>query len=190
MAFRSVAAALLRVAEPAMNDSIAVLSGLPESGVPLLRSRLEEAGVRFAAPCGEDWSWLREVRDGCAVISSQHLQSLPIDHRYRLVFLRRNLGEVVVARLTRLARRGVDPLPAADRLLQRYQRHFRGLCIWLDSSPNVELLHVSHMDLNRRPAETVSRARAFLRSGWCDADQAAVAMTHGVRDELRLGTKA
>jgi hypothetical protein len=148
----------------ARNQPITLLSGLPESGVPLVKSWLEDAGVRFVVRCGEGWDWLRKVGNGCAVVSSQNLQALPMDHRYRLVFLRRNLGEVVVARLTRLARRGVDPLPAADRMLQRYQRHFRGLCVWLDSSPNVTVLHLCHEDLVRDHDSAVERVSAFLDS--------------------------
>jgi hypothetical protein len=149
------------------NQPITLLSGLPESGVSLLRSRLEDAGVRFVpgagvASCGEGWNWLNDVGDRCAIVHWQRLESLPIEHRYRLVFLRRNLGEVVVSRLTKLAKRGVDPLPGADRLLHRYQRAFRDLCIWLDGSPNVTVLHINYADLMGDTDAIAHQARDFI----------------------------
>jgi hypothetical protein len=151
------------------NQPITLLSGPPESGVPLVKSWLEDAGVRFVpgtgvAPCGEGWDWLNDVGDRCAIVHWQRLESLPIEHRYRLVFLRRNLGEVVVSRLTKLAKRGVDPVPGADRLLHRYQRAFRDLCIWLDSSPNVAVLHITYADFVRDPNAIVHQARDFVAS--------------------------
>jgi len=145
------------------NQPITLLSGLPESGVSLLYARLAEAGVQFVAPCGGDrWNWTKHAHGRCAVVPWMDLQCLPNHHRFRLVLVRRNLGEVVLARLARLAKRNVDPLPSADRLFHRYQRYFRSLCIALDYSPNVEVLHVSHSDLMRNTDTIVQLVREFM----------------------------
>jgi hypothetical protein len=145
------------------NQPITLLSGLPESGVSLLHARLAEAGVQFVAPCGRlEWGRYKHAPGQCTVMPWMDLHSLPDIHRFRIVLVRRNLGEVVLARLARLAKRNVDPLPSAERLYHRYQRHFRSLTIELHHSRNIEVLHISHADLMKNTDAVVQLVREFI----------------------------
>lgn len=162
---------------------ITVVSGLPRSGTSLVMQMLAAGGhpilsdgVRSADednPNGyyefeqvksveRDPAWLKNA-DGKAVkIISFLLPKLPTDCEYRVIFLRRDLGEVLRSQAQMLARRGQPPGPADDAMRAHFKRHLEIVDAWLAGQRNFQLLNCSHADLIRDPHAQAARIATFL----------------------------
>ncbi len=174
---------------------LTVVSGLPRSGTSLMMQILHAAGVEILhdgkRAADEDnpegyWEWeeIRSLRDrpeivaraeGKAVkIVSALLPSLPPRHRYRIVFMRRPIGEIVASQARMLARRGERPAASADDLAAMQEAHLDRLLARLRKNPRVALLEVDYPELVRNPLPGLERLRGFLGTDF-RADPAAVA---------------
>jgi hypothetical protein len=94
------------------------------------------------------------------------LSRLPARHHYRVVFVHRDLGEVLSSQrrmLDRLGRAGADLPP--DRLGQILTSQVRHVFRWLASQPNMQVLDVQHRQVVTDPGAQARRINAFL-GGW------------------------
>jgi hypothetical protein len=122
---------------------IVVVSGLPRSGTSMAMKMLEAGGLTIVTdglrvadednPKGyyedervkrlhkdEDKAWLRGARGKVVKIISFLLKSLPPEHNYQVVFMHRNLREIVASQnkmLSRLGKPNDLPDEAAIQLL-------------------------------------------------------------------------
>src|SRR3954453_3930250 len=116
-----------------MSNEIVIVAGLPRSGTSLMCQMLDNGGVEVVTdrlrtpdtdnPRGyyelekvkkikEDASWLPEARGKAFKMVSQLLYDLPATERYRVIFMQRDLDEVLVSQEKMLERLG---RPAAPR---------------------------------------------------------------------------
>lgn len=162
---------------------ITVVSGLPRSGTSLVMQMLAAGGhpilsdgVRSADednPKGylefeqvksleRDQAWLKDA-DGKAVkIISFLLPKLPLDYEYRVIFLRRDLGEILRSQSQMLSRRGQPPGPPDDVMRAHFERHLQTVDAWLAGRQNFHLLNCSHADLIRDARGQSGRIAEFL----------------------------
>lgn len=162
---------------------ITVVSGLPRSGTSLVMQMLAAGGhpvlsdgIRAADddnPRGylefdrvksleRDQSWLAEA-DGKAVkIISFLLPKLPAQFEYRVIFLRRDLDEVIRSQETMLARRGQPPGPSAEIMKTHFERHLKTVDEWLAKQPNFRVLNCTHGDLIQNSRAEAEKIAAFL----------------------------
>ena len=99
-------------------DWVTVVAGLPRSGTSMMMSMLEAGGIPLLTdgvrtadrdnPRGyyeleavkqtdRDPSWLDDAPGKAVKVISQLLPELPPQHRYRAIFVRRNLDEVLAS---------------------------------------------------------------------------------------------
>lgn len=165
-------------------DPIVVVSGLPRSGTSMMMSMLLASGLEVVTdevraadednPKGyfelervkeldktPDKSWLRAHRGKVVKIISFLLKDLPDDNAYKVVFMRRDLDEVVASQNKMLVRRGEPTDPARDaEMVEKYRLHLRRTETLLGSRPNFRWLDVSYNEIlgdPRGPAERVAR---------------------------------
>jgi hypothetical protein len=165
-----------------MDSAIVVVSGLPRSGTSLMMQMLENGGVAVVTdhirtadtdnPRGyyefekvkrikHDASWLPETRGKAFKMVSQLLYDLPPSETYRVIFMERNVDEVLVSQEKMLARLGRTPAPRED-MKRSYALHLDRLHAWLRRQANIAVLRVSYNDLVERPATQAECVRAFL----------------------------
>lgn len=176
---------------------IIVVSGLPRSGTSAAMQCLAAGGVEpvtdgVRTPDADNPRGYLELEavkrlktergwlDGAAgkAVKVIHLlvPELPDDRPYRVVFLRRDLGEVVRSQAAMLARGGKRPALADDRLVAMYEAQLRQVDAWLAARPNFARLDVEHGRLMRDPADGVEAIAAFVEAGLGRAlDRAAMA---------------
>lgn len=162
---------------------ITIVSGLPRSGTSLVMQMLAAGaypvlsdGVRTADddnPRGylefeqvksleRDQSWLAAA-DGKAVkIISFLLPKLPAQFDYRVIFLRRDLDEVIQSQAAMLIRRGQPPGPPADVMKTHFERHLKTVDDWLARQPNLRVLYSAHADLIQSGRHEAERFAKFL----------------------------
>ena len=162
---------------------IVVVSGLPRSGTSLMMSALEAGGVELLTdgvrgadvdnPRGyfeveqmktldADAGWLAGARGKAVKIISHWLDRLPPEHRYRVLFMRRDLGEVLESQARMLVHRG-GPRPAPDpELAAELKRHLEATARLLRERACFEFLDVRHRALVQRPRAELERVARFL----------------------------
>jgi hypothetical protein len=154
---------------------IVVVSGLPRSGTSMAMKMLEAGGLTIVTdglrvadednPKGyyedervkrlhkdEDKAWLRDARGKVVKIISFLLKSLPPEHNYQVVFMHRNLREIVASQnkmLSRLGKANDLPDEAAVQLLGAQVKD-AGFFL---KRPQFEVLELNYTD-------TLSGARA------------------------------
>ncbi|HEV2445757.1 MAG TPA: sulfotransferase, partial [Candidatus Sulfopaludibacter sp.] len=103
------------------------------------------------------------------------------NEQYRVIFLHRNLEEVVAsqrAMLARLGRPGAN-LTDAD-LMRAYTRQLVRVQGWLRRHPDIPVLAVKYDDAVRDPAATAARLAGFL-GGPFDERSAAAAVDRSLQ---------
>lgn len=165
---------------------ITVVSGLPRSGTSLMMQMLLEGGMPVLRdawrpadehnPRGyleyqkvrslkDDRSWLHDA-DGRAIkVVSQLLYYLPDDFEYRVIFMRRDLDEVLQSQEKMLA--GLNRAAGPDRNLMKlhFTRHLQELEKWLSLQSNIRLLDCSYHELIRTPSVAARSVSEFLNVG-------------------------
>lgn len=177
-----------------MADEIIIVSGLPRSGTSLMMQMLDRGGVPVATdnirsadtdnPRGyyeleqvktikHDASWLPSMRGRAFKMVSQLLYELPSSQRYRIIFMERDLDEMIASQEKMLARLGKPSAPA-DQIRHLFAQHLERVRAWLAEQPNIAVLSVRYRDLVEHPADESARIAAFLDGR---ADPAGMAAT-------------
>ena len=164
---------------------VIVVSGLPRSGTSMTMKMLEAGGlqpvtdqVRSADednPRGyfedervkdlaqmEDRSWLRAARGKVIKVISSLLQHLPDDNFYKVIFMRRNLREVLASQAKMLDRRGEAPQATDEELIKLFESHLERVEFQLRFRPWFDVLYVDHRSVLQDPAGAARRINEFL----------------------------
>jgi hypothetical protein len=181
---------------------ITVVSGLPRSGTSMMMQVLAAGGVEPltdgirqpdednplgyhefdpAAKLAVDSSWVTQGRGKAVKIVAQLLPWLPRGEHYRVVFLRRDLREVVAsqnAMLKRLNRGGAEL--DDEQLMATYRKQLEGVQRALAHRPDIAVFEVDYAELLTEPEPALGRLGAFLERSF-DPGIAAGA----IRPELR-----
>jgi hypothetical protein len=165
---------------------IIVVSGLPRSGTSMMMKMLDAGGAEIVTdniraadednPKGYfeleqvkdldkdgDRSWLRDCRGKAIKIISFLLEGLPEDNYYKVLFMRRDLDEVMASQNKMLVRRGEPTDESKDAgLMERYRFHLRRIGIVLEEMDHFGFLDVDYRDVLESPADWAARVRRFV----------------------------
>jgi hypothetical protein len=121
-----------------------------------------------------DSSWLPATRGKAFKMVSQLLRDLPGTERYRVIFMERDLEEILVSQEKMLARLG-RPAAPREEIKRAYALHLERLDDWLRQQRNIVLLRVSYNDLLHTPRREAERVSEFL-AGRADVERMAGAV--------------
>jgi hypothetical protein len=165
-----------------MTSEILIVSGLPRSGTSLMMQMLDHGGIEVVTdnlrtadrdnPKGyyefeqvktikRDTTWLPATRGKAFKMVSQLLYDLPPGETYRILFMERDLEEVLDSQEKMLTRLGRTPAPR-EAIRTAYLAHLERLHEWLRRQENMTILRVRYNDLIERPREQAERVREFL----------------------------
>ena len=177
---------------------IIVVSGLPRSGTSMAMRMLEAGGLPIvtdglrradlANPKGYyefepvkgldkqgDTAWLAEARGKAVKIISFLLTHLPESYDYRVVFMRRDLGEVVASQNQMLDARGEERGAADDRASALDAQHVEQVERFLRLRSCFAVLMVDYAAVVADPAGQAARLNTFVGGGLDVKRMAAVA---------------
>jgi hypothetical protein len=186
----------------ALGPFITVVSGLPRSGTSLMMQMLVAGGMpvlsdhirtadadnpegyfEFEAvkdlPKG-DFEWLDDAQGKAVKIISALLEHLPDSRQYRVVFMRRRMGEILASQRKMLERRGepADTLPD-DKMASLYARHVTQVEAMLAKRPYMAVLNVDYNALVLDPLPAARNVNDFLGGG-LDVSAMANAVNQGL----------
>jgi hypothetical protein len=165
---------------------LTIVSGLPRSGTSLMMKMLEAGGlpvlvdgIRTADvdnPRGyyefepvkrlkEDVSWVAPACGKAVKMVYLLLLDLPPDVEYRVLFMRRNIDEVLASQAAMLRRLGKSaPLDDA-RMAALFHDGLAKFDAWVKDRPNFHLLDVSYNALVTDSAPIAAEVDQFLGGG-------------------------
>ncbi len=124
----------------------------------------------------KDASWLPDAKGKVVKVVAQLLPSLPPkpDVRYRVVFMERELREVLASQTKMLERQGEKGADLSDESLRDvFAGQIRRIRQML-ATRKIPALYVGHRDCIERPAEAAGRLNAFLGDGLDEGAMAGV----------------
>lgn len=157
---------------------ITIVSGLPRSGTSLMMRMLEAGGIPALTdflrtpdednPNGyyefedvkgieEDTTWLEDAY-GCSVkMVYSLLKHLPPDREYRVLFMRRNVDEILQSQKQMLERNGIETDVPNATMKTLFERELRQFYEWLPSQTHLNLINISYNDLIAAPESTIAQ---------------------------------
>ena len=164
---------------------VVVVSGLPRSGTSMAMKMLDAAGVPLlidgirtadednpkgyyeleqvkTLDKGGDKRWVKDARGKAVKIISFLLKDLPADYNYKIIFMNRDLTEVLASQSKMLARRGESSTTEDERMRDIYEKHLRKTKELLWSAPHFDVLELQYKQVIENPAAAAQRIRDFL----------------------------
>ena len=166
------------------HNFITIVSGLRRSGTSLMMQMLVAGGIppltdelrkpNQSNPRGyfefdpvkrlrNDHSWVEQARGNAIKVIHLLLRELPLEShlQYRVIFMRRALGEVLASQRAMLEREGKKA--ADDALLTKvYRSQLEQADAWLAAQPAFSVLYLEHGALFANPEPTVEKIDQFL----------------------------
>jgi predicted AlkP superfamily phosphohydrolase/phosphomutase/Flp pilus assembly protein TadD len=163
---------------------ITVVAGLPRSGTSMMMQVLAAAGLapftdekrlpdednphgyfehERAMRLHEDPSWLAEARGKAVKIVAQLVPYLPPGEQYRVIFMHRDLREVVASQrvmLERLGRKGAGL--SEEALKSVFTRQWVRVQTWLRHRPQIPVLAIHYAAALADPAGTAEHLAGFV----------------------------
>lgn len=165
-----------------LDSEIIIVSGLPRSGTSLMMQMLHRGGlpvvideIRTADtdnPRGYfefervkqtkvDPSWIPAARGKVVKMVSSLLYDLPSTEQYRIVFMERELDEVLESQ-EKMLRRLNRPAAPADSMRKSFNIHLERLGRWLPQQRHMQILGVSYNRVLSDAETEVRRVAEFL----------------------------
>jgi hypothetical protein len=163
---------------------IIVVSGLPRSGTSMAMKMLEAGGVEIVTdelrtadednPKGyfelervkdlekdHDKAWLEELRGRAVKIISFLLKDLPKSNNYKILFMHRNMEEILASQAKMLVRRGEESKTDDDKMREYYQNHLWKVKYLLNHQTHLDALGIHYNDVLEKPLEEAKKIVAF-----------------------------
>lgn len=165
-------------------DFVTVVSGLPRSGTSMMMHMLEAGGVAPVVdherapnddnPLGyyeyepvkalkQDSTWVDGARGKAVKVIYKLVYDLPPSVPYRIVFMQRELEEVLASQETMMRRDGLDPdTIGRDVLLQLFQGEVFAFRRWAEAQTNIRIFYADYGLMIEDPETSVAQIAEFL----------------------------
>lgn len=178
-----------------VGQPIVVVSGLPRSGTSMAMKMLEAGGLKVVTdgkrtadgdnPKGyyedervmdlaktRDRSWLRDARGKAIKIISFLLKDLPDENDYKIVFMRREMAEVLASQQKMLDNREEQTTTEDEAMAQMYAEHLQHTRFMLGYRRHFDTLYVDYKAALSDPEAAVAEIANFVGG---DLDRRAMA---------------
>lgn len=169
----------------AVRGTITIVSGLPRSGTSMMMQMLEKGGLEMFTdkvrekdknnPKGyyeheavkslrRNKKWVPQAEGKVVKVIANLLAFLPPIYRYRVIFMERDLKEVMSSQRKMLQRMGKnvkdDIYPLS--LIQSFQSELRKVKSWASRQENVDIIYVPYKEVIDNPFGQAIRISQFL----------------------------
>lgn len=111
----------------------------------------------------QDAEWLDDARGKAVKMVAALLKYLPSDYDYEIIFMRRDIREVLASQRCMLVHRGEAADTVSDeRMAELFKRHLAQVESWLAVQPNMSVLFIDHGRVMADPEKQARRVSDFL----------------------------
>lgn len=174
-----------RKIETCSDQTVTIVSGLPRSGTSMMMKMLQAGGMELVVdnireadednPKGyfefelvkktkDDASWVRDASGKAVKMISMLLYDLPMEYRYKVIFMCRNMQEILASQRRMLERQGRNSADDDEKMDKLFTKHLDQVEQWLRQQTNIESLSVNYHDVIDRPEHEAERVNQFLGS--------------------------
>ncbi|HNA90482.1 MAG TPA: hypothetical protein PK989_14305 [Anaerolineales bacterium] len=170
---------------PESKKMIYVVSGLPRSGTSMMMKMLEAGGLtiltdnirtadddnlqgyyeleRVKAMKEGDTAWVEEAQGKVIKVISALLEHLPNAYQYKVIFMEREMMEILASQRKMLERRGKPGNPAEDgKFAELYGKHLEKVKNWFIAQSNMDVLYICYNEMVKSPEEYAEKVSIFL----------------------------
>ncbi len=166
---------------------VIIVSGLPRSGTSMMMKAIHAGGIEPLVdhvrkadednPKGyyefepvkqtkHDASWLQRAAGKVVKMVYRLLYDLPAGYDYRIIFMRRDLAEVLASQKKMLERSGkAGGGLAEEKMALLFKAELSNCEKWLDEQSNFKVLYINHRDMINNPLMECQNINAFLDDG-------------------------
>ncbi len=176
------------VLEKTKPGDIVIVSGLPRSGTSLMMQMLEAGGLEIYTdevrqpdinnPKGyyeyekvkslaRDSAWVPDAKGKVIKVIAQLLQFLPRDQKYKIIFMQREMKEVIRSQ-QKMIGKNPDTYPLA--VVQAFEKEIQKVMAWAEKEPFVDLISLNYADIVSDPPAEIKKISTFLKR-YIDEDE-------------------
>lgn len=163
---------------------VVVVSGLPRSGTSMMMKMLAEGGLASVVDnlreADEDnpngyfeieevkalkdgqTRWIYEAPGKVVKVISYLLEFLPADLAFDVIFMDREIHEVLASQKKMLARRNEVSTISDEDMEKQYRDHLKAVKYWLPRQPNMRVMYVKYDQMVKSPETLVPSIVEFL----------------------------
>jgi len=168
-----------------MNETfITIVSGLPRSGTSMMMQAMKAGGIPVLTdnlrkgdkdnPEGyfefepvkktkEDPSWVSMAEGKAVKMIYRLVYDLPDSYEYRVIFMRRDMDEVLASQKKMLQRSRRQGAKIGDRkLMELFRRQLSEFHEWIASKKNFSILNIDYKDMITSPRDQCTKINNFL----------------------------
>lgn len=95
-----------------------------------------------------DVEWVADAQGRAVKVISALLEYLPAQYSYKLIFMQRDIAEILASQKQMLRRRGETGEQVSDETLARlFSEHLSRVESWLDAQPNMDVFYMRYSTL-------------------------------------------
>ena len=174
------------------DEVITVISGLPRCGTSMMMQMLEAGGMQIVTDhirkADEDnprgyyefekvkeiknkTDWLEACHGKAFKMVSALLFYLPKDKRYKVIFMKRRMQEMLASQKTMLERQGIKDNSIRDeKMSEKFEKHLQKVEDFLKRLNNVDVIYINYNEVTQNPHNNARQVSRFL-GGWLDVDK-------------------
>ncbi len=175
-----------------INDVITIVSGLPRSGTSMMMQMLEAGGMQVVVdnirkadednPRGyyeleivkkieNDVSWLDACKGRAFKMVSKLLYHLPEDYNYKVIFMKREIAEILTSQAVMLDRRGRRGAEiSCEQMGLILEKHLQEVEDYLGKQSSIDSIYIRYNDVINEPLANSKIISEFL-NGWFDVGE-------------------
>lgn len=163
-----------------INEQILVVSGLPRSGTSMMMQLIATTGISIVTdeirsadisnPKGyyeyepvkklmQNNSWMPQIKGKCVKIIAQLIPFMQPDLKYKIIFMKRDIDEVLTSQNVML---GKKDAPVNPVIKDTFQKQLEKVYQWMQSHSQVELLEIDYKDAIEDPEKVAKAVNLFL----------------------------
>ena len=109
-----------------------------------------------------DISWVKDAPGKVVKVISSLLEYLPPEYKYKILFMRREIAEILASQQQMLIRRGESSDGDDQKMAEQFQEHLKRVRVWLANQPNMEVHYVDYNALMADPDPEIKAVAEFL----------------------------
>lgn len=164
-------------------EPIVVVSGLPRSGTSMMMKILSEGGLlpvtdalrtadednpegyyeleSVKQMAAGNVEWLSDANGKVVKVISALLEFLPAQYTYKVIFMEREIKEILASQRKMLARRNKESTVNDAEMEAQFRKHLAVVKPWLARQPNMDVMYVSYNALMSHPEPLCKRVVEF-----------------------------
>lgn len=163
---------------------VVIVSGLPRSGTSMMMKILAEGGLEIVTdsqreadednPNGYfevevskklkdgEINWIYDAPGKTVKVISYLLEFLPNDLEYDIIFMDREIHEVLASQKKMLERRSETSSISDEEMEAQFRSHLKAIKYWLPRQPNMRVHYVKYHDAVNSPKSVIPAVVEFL----------------------------